>query len=142
MRRSNSQPRRWALSIAAVGPWKAFGPVQRSRRLCSRRACGKKGPPLAPIVHIPAAVEQIEARRAGNDVAVTVTVPSKNIDGSVPVDIGRIEVYGYTGTAAPPRGRFLDVATLVGTITITAAEARHADTGCAAAPGEPVPGGP
>jgi predicted small lipoprotein YifL len=28
-------------------------------------ACGKKGPPLPPIVHIPAAVEKIEARRRG-----------------------------------------------------------------------------
>jgi len=57
-------------------------------------ACGKKGPPLAPIVHIPAAVEHIEARRRGENVSLTVTVPAKNIDGTIPVDVGRIEVYG------------------------------------------------
>ena len=104
-------------------------------------ACGKKGPPLAPIVHVPAAVEQLEARRQGNSVTVTVTVPAKNIDGSVPVDISRIEVYGYTGTGAPPRGRFLEVATLVGTITVPP-QKTDAPADTAATPGEPVPGGP
>lgn len=103
-------------------------------------ACGKKGPPLPPIVHVPGAIEQIEARRRGNDVTVTVTVPAKNIDGSVPVDVGRIDVFGYTGTDAPPRGRFLEVARLVGTITIPQ---RDPDAPPAAAkPGEPVPGAP
>ena len=34
-------------------------------------ACGKKGPPLLPFVRVPAAVEQIAARRVGNDVFVT-----------------------------------------------------------------------
>jgi hypothetical protein len=105
-------------------------------------ACGKKGPPLAPIVHIPAAVEQIDARRRGSDVLVTMTVPAKNIDGTVPVDIGRIEVYGYTGTSAPPRGRFLEVGTLVGTVTI---EVPVVDDETAARPapkpGVPIPGG-
>jgi hypothetical protein len=104
-------------------------------------ACGKKGPPLAPLVHIPAAVEEIAARRTGNDVAVTLTVPSKNIDGSVPIDIGRIEVFGYTGTAAPPRGRFLEVATLVGTVTVTSSKPESA-TPEPARPGEPLPGAP
>lgn len=105
-------------------------------------ACGKKGPPLAPIVHVPAAVEQIDARRTGDEVVVTVTVPSKNIDGTIPVDIGRIEVYGYTGTAAPPRGRFLEVATLVGTVTIAQPQADAPATDATAKPGEPFPGGP
>lgn len=81
-------------------------------------ACGKKGPPLPPIVHIPAAVEHISARRVGNDVFITLTVPAENIDKTMPADVGRIEVYGFTGTTQPPRGRFLDVATLVGTIEV------------------------
>jgi hypothetical protein len=103
-------------------------------------ACGKKGPPLAPIVHIPAAVEQIEARRRGNDVSLSVTVPAKNIDGTVPVDIGRIEIYGYTGNIAPPRSRFLEVATLVGTITVPEQDP-DAPPKDAPPPGTPVPGG-
>jgi len=103
-------------------------------------ACGKKGPPLAPIVHIPAAVENVEARRRGDEVSVTVTVPSKNIDGTIPVDVARIEVYGYTGTTAPPASRFLDVATLVGTITVPE-QKPDAPPDAAPPPGTPVPGG-
>jgi hypothetical protein len=110
-----------ALSIASVG-------------------CGKKGPPLAPIVHIPAAVETIEARRRGNEVSLTFTVPAKNIDGTMPVDIGRIEIYGYTGNTAPPRTRFLEVGTLVGTITVPA-QKPDAPPDAAPPPGTPVPGG-
>ena len=104
-------------------------------------ACGKKGPPLPPIVHIPSAVDKVEARRRGDEVMLTVTVPSKNVDGTMPVDVARIEVYGYTGTAAPPASRFLEVATLVGTITVPA-QKPDAAPDAAPPPGTPVPGGP
>jgi hypothetical protein len=103
-------------------------------------ACGKKGPPLPPIVRIPAAVEKMEAKRRGDDVTVTVTVPAKNIDGTVPVDIGRIEIFGYTGTNPPPAGRFLEVGALVGTITIPERKP-DANPDLAPPPGTPVPGG-
>jgi predicted small lipoprotein YifL len=81
--------------------------------------CGKKGPPLAPIVRIPAAVAMIQAQRVGSDAFVTVTLPAKNIDSSVPVDIGRVEVYGYTGRRPPPNARWVEVADLVATIPVT-----------------------
>src|SRR5262247_1776574 len=81
-------------------------------------ACGKKGPPLPPIVRIPTSVDHISARRVGSDVFVTLTVPAANVDKSMPADIGRVEVYGYTGTLQPPKGRFLDVATHVATIDV------------------------
>jgi hypothetical protein len=130
-----------------VGNWKWLGiwrlVVGSSlAALCTASvACGKKGPPLPPIVHIPAAVEKVEARRRGDDVSVTVTVPSKNVDGTMPVDVARIEVYGYTGTTAPPASRFLEVATLVGTITVPEQKA-DAPPDAAPPPGTPVPGGP
>lgn len=95
-------------------------------------ACGKKGPPLPPIVRIPAAPEQMTAQRLGNEVYVTVPIPGANVDGTVPADLGRVEVYGYTGTAPPPRGRFLEVARLVA--TIPAAPPPRPD--------EPLPAGP
>lgn len=106
--------------------------------------CGKKGPPLAPIVHIPAAVERIEARRRGSEALVTLTVPARNIDGSMPADVGRVEVYGYTGVAAPPRGRFLDVATLVGTVTVppSTADAPAPPGNAPPKPGEVTQGSP
>jgi hypothetical protein len=81
-------------------------------------ACGKKGPPLAPIVRIPAAVTMIQAQRVGSDAFVTVTIPAKNIDGSVPIDIGRVEVYGYTGRRPPSNARWVEVAELVATIPV------------------------
>jgi hypothetical protein len=104
-------------------------------------ACGKKGPPLAPIVHIPAAVEHVEARRRGNDVALTVTVPAKNIDGTIPVDVGRIEVFAFTGTTAPPVSRFIELGTRIGTITVPP-QKPDAPPEAASSPGTPVPGGP
>jgi predicted small lipoprotein YifL len=84
----------------------------------SAAACGKKGPPLAPILHIPAPVAMIQAQRVGSDAFVTLTVPAKNIDGSMPVDISRIEVYGYTGLRAPSNARWVEVAQLVATIPV------------------------
>ena len=80
--------------------------------------CGKKGPPLAPIIRIPAAIDKIQAQRTGSDVFITLTVPDKNIDSSIPVDIGRIEVYGYTGRTPPPRTRWAAVGELVATIPV------------------------
>ena len=48
-------------------------------------ACGKKGPPLAPIVRIPAEVTTITAQRVGNEFYLTLTVPTTNIDMTMPV---------------------------------------------------------
>jgi predicted small lipoprotein YifL len=128
MLRATSQPRRWALIAIAT-------------LTMAGAACGKKGPPLAPIVHIPAAVEHIEARRRGNDVSLTVTVPAKNIDGTIPVDVSRIEVFAFTGTAAPPLSRFVELGTRIGTIMVPPLQA-DAPPEAAPPPGTPVPGGP
>ena len=92
-------------------------------------ACGKKGPPLAPFVHIPAAVEKISAERVGSDVYVKVTVPVQNIDASKPADITRIDVYGFTGTTPPARGLFLAQAERLAMIPVAPA----------ARPGDPPP---
>jgi hypothetical protein len=64
--------------------------------------CGKKGPPLAPLVRMPARPEQVQARRLGAVVYVQVKVPDRNQDGSSPADIVRLEVYGYTGEPKTP----------------------------------------
>lgn len=92
-------------------------------------ACGKKSAPLAPFVRIPAAVTGIGATRLGNDIFVTVTVPSRNIDNSLPGDVGRIEVFGYTGRAAPLATRFTELGELVATIPVAPPPL----------PGEPAP---
>jgi hypothetical protein len=83
-------------------------------------ACGKKGPPLAPFVRIPAAVDTIEARRVGDDVYVALSVPAQNVDGSTPADVRRVDVYGYTAAAPAPRGRVPEAATIVATVDVAA----------------------
>jgi hypothetical protein len=83
-------------------------------------ACGKKGPPVAPRLRIPAAVDKITATRLGNEVFVSLMVPDMNIDKSMPVDISRIEVYGYTGRIAPTPARWVELGTLVATIPVVA----------------------
>jgi hypothetical protein len=80
--------------------------------------CGKKGPPLAPIVRIPAGVTMIQAHRVGGEAFVTITIPPTNIDSSAPPDIGRVEVYGYTGRRPPPNARWVEVSQLIATIPV------------------------
>src|SRR4029453_15130973 len=81
-------------------------------------ACGKKGPPLAPIVRIPSAVAMLQAQRVGTDAFVTVTIPNTNIDRSVPVDIVRAGVYGYTGRRPPPPARWVEFGDLVASLPV------------------------
>lgn len=86
--------------------------------IAATAACGKKGPPLAPIVRVPAAVTAVAAQRVGNDVYLTLTIPTANIDGSMPPDVARVDIYGYTGHTPPPRGRFLEAGTLVASVPV------------------------
>jgi hypothetical protein len=75
--------------------------------------CGKKGPPLAPIVRIPDGVVSIRAERVGSDVYVTLTVPAQNIDKSKPAAVTHVDVYGVTATDRPASGQFLAQASRV-----------------------------
>ncbi len=86
-------------------------------------ACGKKGPPLLPFVRIPAAAEVTSARRVGNDVYVTVSVPTTNVDESQPASLAEIKVYAVTANDPPPGGlaQFMEGATLVATIPVAPA---------------------
>ena len=70
-----------AVQVARGGQTRrgAAGRMMRPARLAAvgllaalaASGCGKKGPPLAPFVRIPAGVEKITASRLGNDVYVT-----------------------------------------------------------------------
>ena len=79
--------------------------------------CGKKGPPLAPIVPTPAAIADLAPRRLGDSVQVRFTVPAANLDGTTPANLDRIEVYGFTGLL-PSDVREMKDATLVGTVQV------------------------
>jgi hypothetical protein len=106
--------------------------------LLTAGACGKKGPPLAPLIPIPAAIDQINATRVGNEVYVTLTVPSANVDEFTPADIDRVEVYGYTGRTAPPRARWLDFGTLVATVPVAPPPNPNPPSGVPPTPQTPV----
>jgi len=62
-------------------------------------ACGKKGPPLAPLLRTPMPVRDLAVLRAGDTAYIRFTVPASNSDGTTPADIGRVEVYAYTATS-------------------------------------------
>ncbi|MBI2833944.1 MAG: hypothetical protein HYX76_05900 [Acidobacteria bacterium] len=66
-------------------------------------ACGKKGPPLAPLNLLPARVDDVSARRIGNDVELHFTIPTKNVNGSSPADLSLVEVYGFTEDPRRPQ---------------------------------------
>jgi hypothetical protein len=61
--------------------------------------CGKKGPPLPPIVRLPAPPDVL-ARRLGSVVWLQVRIPAANADKTTPADLERVDVYALTGAAA------------------------------------------
>jgi predicted small lipoprotein YifL len=82
--------------------------------------CGKKGPPLPPLVRLPVAPADLSAERRGGVVDLRFTVPAANTDGSRPGDIERVDVYGLTG---PPTSTDADVirhGTLVASVEVKA----------------------
>ena len=60
-------------------------------------ACGKKGPPLPPLIKLPVAPADVTASRRGDTVDLQMTVPTTNTDTSRPANVSRIEVYAFTG---------------------------------------------
>ena len=55
--------------------------------------CGKKGPPLAPLIRMPAPLTELAARRLGNEVYIGFTLPTADQDGTQPADLIRVDVY-------------------------------------------------
>jgi hypothetical protein len=62
-------------------------------------ACGQKGPPLPPLVLVPAP-PVVTADRRGTSIDVGFTVPNANDDGSRPANIARIDIFAINGPAA------------------------------------------
>jgi hypothetical protein len=58
--------------------------------------CGKSGPPLPPLVKLPAPPPDLVAERRGNGVDLQFTIPTTNTDGSRPANLDRVEVYAIT----------------------------------------------
>lgn len=80
-------------------------------------ACGKKGPPLAPLLRLPVAVGEFAGRRLGSTVYLRVKVPEANQDGTRPADIARVEIYAFNGIPAKA-DEVVKAGTVVATIPV------------------------
>ena len=86
-------------------------------------ACGKKGPPLAPLVKLPQAPADLAAARRGNTVDLSFTVPGVNTDGTRPANVASADVYAITAPASVPPlsdATLLKFGTRVGTVVVKA----------------------
>jgi hypothetical protein len=84
-------------------------------------ACGKKGPPLAPLRLVPEAPAELTVRRTGNNVQLRFTLPKKNANGPGAVALDRVEIYAIMtppGAVVPANRDLLTKAYVVGTIAV------------------------
>ena len=78
--------------------------------------CGKKGPPLPPLLKVPAPPADLSAQRRGSKVDVQFTVPGANTDGTRPANVERVEVYALTGPATVTDDQLLKHGTKVASL--------------------------
>jgi hypothetical protein len=115
--------------------WSSLAPRAVVLLLLLVTACGKKGPPLAPLRVAPARVEDLTVAKSGDEVRARFTVPSTNADQSRPADLEAVELYAISGKPEDPLGNslssadFIRYGELVGRIPIAPPET----------PGEPPP---
>jgi hypothetical protein len=83
-------------------------------------ACGKKGPPLPPLVKLPVAPAELTAARRANTVDLQFTVPNANTDNSRPANVARVDVYAFTGPATVPEADVLRLGTRVASVAVKA----------------------
>jgi hypothetical protein len=97
-------------------------------------ACGKSGPPLPPLVRIPAPPTELVAARRGDAVDIRFLVPSANTDGSRPANLRSVEVYAYTGPANLTDEQVVKLGSRVGSVDVKAPR----DPNATVDPDEPV----
>jgi hypothetical protein len=88
--------------------------------MCFMTACGKKGPPLPPLVKLPVAPANLTADRRANTVDLQFTIPNANTDSTRPANVARVDVYGYTGAAGVSDQEVLKQGTRVASIPVKA----------------------
>ena len=84
-------------------------------------ACGRKGPPLAPLHLVPTAPANLSVARVGAEAQLRFDVPSTNQNGPGTVAIDRIEVFAATvapGALRPTTREFLTTKYRIATIAI------------------------
>jgi predicted small lipoprotein YifL len=99
-------------------------------------ACGKKGPPLAPLRQVPGPVTELAGRRVGQEVRIQFTLPTQNVSAGR-IDLDRIDLYAVTvgpGGIVPPTKELLTRRYLVKTLPVKPLPAEEETP---AEPGEP-----
>lgn len=81
-------------------------------------ACGKKGPPLPPLVLLPNPPGEAAAVRRGDHVDLSFKVPNANTDRSTPADLERIDVYALTVPGAVSGDEVVRRGTRVATVAV------------------------
>ena len=104
-------------------------------------ACGQKGPPLAPLLILPAPVTDLSVRRVEDRARLRFVLPDRNVEGAGPVALDRVEIFAVTlppGVSGPSDGDLMVKEHLVGEIRVRPAPVE----GEAPAAGEtrPAPG--
>lgn len=94
-------------------------------------ACGKKGPPVAPLYLVPSPVSEITAGRVEDRVRLRFALPTKNQNGPG-IDLARVEIYAVTvapGAETPPNRELMTKPYLSGQIEVEppAAEGESTD---------------
>lgn len=80
--------------------------------------CGKKGPPLPPLVRLPAQPTDVTAVRRGDAVDLTFRVPRANVDGSTPASLERVDIYAWTVPAPVDAAEVLRRGVRVGSVAV------------------------
>ena len=99
-------------------------------------ACGKRGPPLAPLRPAPDRPTDVSVVRRADDVTIRFSTPTHNADKSEPVVFDRIEIYAMTvqpGALPPTLKQLLAPANRLGEFGRPAAPAKRADAANASA---------
>ncbi len=84
-------------------------------------ACGKKGPPLAPLHLVPGPPVELTVRRTGPEARLQFVLPAGNVNGAGPSVLDRVHIYAVTlspGMGAPPNRELLTPPFLVGSVSV------------------------
>jgi hypothetical protein len=82
--------------------------------------CGKKGPPMPPLVKLPVAPAELTAERRATTVDLQFIVPAANTDGTRPANIERVDVYAITGPRTITDDQIVKLGTKVASVEVKA----------------------
>jgi predicted small lipoprotein YifL len=82
--------------------------------------CGRKGPPLPPLLHLPAPPADVAATRRGDQVVIQLTVPNTNTDNTRPANVAQVDVYGITTSGEVSDEQLVKRGTKVGQVAVKA----------------------